>query len=116
MYKRQVYDQLIRIAHRLTSNLKDHESAIKDISTDYKQDGLKLIDRLAKDNKERLEQYCNKQSKLQGALVRGFLQVGGGVEKDMREIEASREKHIKMLQRQVDADRRLEQMLQTYHS
>jgi hypothetical protein len=110
-----VYDQLVRIAHRLTEHLKDHETAIKDISTDYKQDGAKLIDRLEKDNEVRLEQYCIKQSKVQGALMSGYERLCGSVEKDKKDIKASRERHAKMLQRQVDAEGRLEQLLQTYH-
>jgi hypothetical protein len=111
----EVYDQLVRIAHRLTEHLKDHEAAIKDISTDYKQDGARLIERLEKDNETRLEQYCIKRTKMQGALVLGYDQVRGGVEKDMKDIKISRERHVKMLQRQVDAEGRLAQVLQTYH-
>ena len=110
-----VYDQLVRIAHRLTQHLKDHETAIKDISSDYKQDGENLIERLEKSNKARLEQYCTKRSKMQGGLVLGYEKVSGSMEKDKKDIKASRERHVKMLQRQVDAEGRLEQMLQTYH-
>lgn len=110
-----VYDQLVRIAHRLTEHLKDHETAIKDISTDYKQDGVKLITRLEKDNEARLEQYCTKRSKMQGGLVLGYRKVSGSIEKDKKEIKASRERHIKILAKQVDAEGRLEQLLQTYH-
>jgi hypothetical protein len=111
----EVYDQLVRIAHRLTEHLKDHETAIKDISTDYQQDGARLIERLEKDNEARLEQYCIKRSKMQGALGLGYEQVRAGVEKDMKDIKISRERHVKMLQRQVDAEGRLAQILHTYH-
>lgn len=110
-----VYDQLVHIAHRLTQHLKDHETAIKDISTDYKQDGERLIERLAKSNEVRLEQYCSKRSKMQGGLVLGYKKVSGSIEKDKKDIKASRERHVKILQRQVDAEGRLEQMLQTYY-
>ncbi|KAH0286564.1 hypothetical protein M436DRAFT_83702 [Aureobasidium namibiae CBS 147.97] len=110
-----VYDQLVRIAHRLTEHLKDHETAIKDISSDYKQDGENLIERLEKSNQARLEQYCTKRSKMHRGLVLGYEKVSGIMEKDKKDIKASRERHVKILQRQVDAERRLEQILQTYH-
>jgi hypothetical protein len=45
----------------------------------------------------------------------GYERLSGSVEKDKRDIKASRERHVKMLQRQVDAEGRLEQLLQTYH-
>ncbi|KAH0006875.1 hypothetical protein KCU78_g12077, partial [Aureobasidium melanogenum] len=111
-----VYDQLVRIAHRLTNHLKDHETAIKDINTDYSQDGTKLIQRLVKDNKTKLEQYCTKKSKIQGALVMGCEQVCGSLYKDMKDVKASRERIVKSLQRRVDAVGRLDQILQTYQA
>lgn len=110
-----VYDQLVRIAHRLTEHLKDHETAIKDISTDYKQAGKKLIERLETRNEARLEQYCVKRSKMQGGLVLGYQKVSGSMAKDKKDIKTSRERQNTMLQRQVDAEGRLEQMLETYH-
>jgi hypothetical protein len=111
----EVYDQLVHIAHRLTEHLKDHETAIQDISTDYEQDGARLIERLEKDNETRLEQYCDKRSKIQKALVLGYERVSGGVAKAQEDIQASHEKHVKRLQRQVDAEGRLEQILQSFH-
>jgi hypothetical protein len=111
----EVYDQLVHIAHRLTEHLKDHETAIQDISTDYEQDGARLIERLEKDNETRLEQYCIKRSKVQGALVREYEQLGAGVAKAQEDIQASHDRHVKISQRQVDAEGRLEQILQSFH-
>ncbi|THW19288.1 hypothetical protein D6D23_07306 [Aureobasidium pullulans] len=110
-----VYDQLVRIAHRLTVHLKDHETAIEDTSKDYRQDGEKLIDRFEKDNEERLEQYRIRASKMKGALVLGFKQVSGILHKDMKDITVSSDRYGKMLQKQVDAGGRLEQIMQAYH-
>ncbi|KAG9691243.1 hypothetical protein KCU95_g8159, partial [Aureobasidium melanogenum] len=111
-----VYDQLVRIAHRLTNHLKDHETAIKDINTDYSQDGMKLIQRLVKDNENKLEQYCTKKSKIQGAMVLGCEQACGNLYKDMKDVKASRERLVKTLQKQVNAVGRLDQILQTYQA
>jgi hypothetical protein len=111
----EVYDQLVHIVHRLTEHLKDHETAIQDISTDYEQDGARLIDRLEKDNAARLEQYCDKRSKVQGKLVRGYGQVSRAVAEAQKDIKASHDKHVKRWQRQVDAEGRLEQILQTFY-
>ncbi|THY31406.1 hypothetical protein D6D01_02893 [Aureobasidium pullulans] len=111
----QVYDQLVRIAHRLTVHLKDHETAIEDTSKDYCQDGEKLIGRFEKDNEERLEQYGIRASKMKGALVLGFKQVSGILHKDMKDITVSSDRYNKMLQKQVDAGGRLEQIMQAYH-
>jgi hypothetical protein len=111
----EVYDQLVHIAHRLTEHLKDHETAIQDISTAYEQDGGRLIDRLEKDNETRLEQYCDMRSKVQKALVVGYERVSGGVAKAQEDIQASHDKHVKRLQRQVNAEENLEQILQTLH-
>ncbi|KAG2165585.1 hypothetical protein JADG_005324 [Aureobasidium aubasidani] len=110
-----VYDQLVRIAHRLTVHLKDHETAIEDTSKDYRQDGAKLIDRLEKDNEERLEQYRIRASKMKGALALGFKQVSGILHKDMKDMTVSSDRYGKMLQKQVDAGGRLEQIMQAYH-
>ncbi|OBW69151.1 MAG: Alpha/beta-hydrolase [Aureobasidium pullulans] len=110
-----VYDQLVRIAHRLTVHLKDHETAIEDTSKDYRQDGEKLIDRFEKDNEERLEQYRIRASKMKGALVLGFRQVSGTLHKDMKDITVSSDRYGKMLQKQVDAGGRLKQIMQAYH-
>ncbi|KAG9555722.1 hypothetical protein KCU71_g2514, partial [Aureobasidium melanogenum] len=111
-----VYDQLVRIAHRLTNHLKDHETAIKDINTDYSQDGMKLIQRLVKDNETKLEQYCTKKSKVQGALVMGCERACGSLYKDTEDVKASRERIVKTLQRRVDAVGKLDQILQTYQA
>ncbi|KAG9617130.1 hypothetical protein KCU64_g23078, partial [Aureobasidium melanogenum] len=111
-----VYDQLVRIAHRLTNHLKDHETAIKDINTDYSQDGMKLIQRLVKDNETKLEQYCTKKSKIQGALVMGCERACGSLYKDTKDVKASRERIVKTLQRRVDAVGKLDQILQTYQA
>ncbi|TIA48751.1 hypothetical protein D6C77_09807 [Aureobasidium pullulans] len=110
-----VYDQLVRIAHRLTVHLKDHETAIEDTSKDYRQDGEKLIDRFEKDNEERLEQYRIRASKMKGALALGFKQVSGILHKDMKDMTVSSDRYGKMLQKQVDAGGRLEQIMQAYH-
>ncbi|THV66691.1 hypothetical protein D6D28_08139 [Aureobasidium pullulans] len=110
-----VYDQLVRIAHRLTVHLKDHETAIEDTSKDYRQDGEKLIDRFEKDNEERLEQYRIRASKMKGALALGFKQVSGILHKDMKDMTVSSDRYGKMLQKQVDAGGRLEQIMKAYH-
>ena len=110
-----VYDQLVRIAHRLTVHLKDHETAIEDTSKDYRQDGEKLIGRFEKDNEERLEQYGIRASKMKGALALGFKQVSGILHKDMKDMTVSSDRYGKMLQKQVDAGGRLEQIMQAYH-
>ena len=110
-----VYDQLVRIAHRLTVHLKDHETAIEDTSKDYRQNGEKLIDRFEKDNEERLEQYRIRASKMKGALALGFKQVSGILHKDMKDMTVSSDRYGKMLQKQVDAGGRLEQIMQAYH-
>lgn len=111
-----VYDQLVRIAHRLTSHLKDHETAIKDINTDYSSDGMRLIQRLVRDNEAKLEQYRTKQSKIQGASVLGCDQVRGSLYKDMKDVKASHERFVKTLQKQVNAIGRLDQIMQTYQA
>lgn len=111
-----VYDQLVRIAHRLTNHLKDHETAIKDINTDYSQDGMKLIQRLVSDNEAKLEQYRTKQSKIQGASVLGCDQVRGSLYNDMKDVKASHERFVKTLQKQVNAVGRLDQIMQIYHA
>ncbi|THZ25573.1 hypothetical protein D6C89_04270 [Aureobasidium pullulans] len=110
-----VYDELVRIAHRLTVHLKDHETAIEDTSKDYRQDGEKLIDRFEKDNEERLEQYRIRASKMKGALALGFKQVSGILHKDMKDMTVSSDRYGKMLQKQVDAGGRLEQIMKAYH-
>lgn len=111
-----VYDQLVRIAHRLTNHLKDHETAINDIKTDYSQDGTKLIQRLVKDNEAKLEQYCTKRSKMQGAVVMGCEKACNSLYNDMKDVRASRERLVKTLQRQVDAVGRLDQIMQAYQA
>ncbi|KAK6002308.1 hypothetical protein QM012_001946 [Aureobasidium pullulans] len=111
-----VYDQLVRIAHRLTNHLKDHETAIGDISSDYSQDGMKLIQRLIKDNEAKLEQYRLKQSEMQGALVMRCDQVCGSLSKDMKDIRASGERFVKTLRRQVDAVGKLDHIMQAYQA
>ncbi|KAH0387141.1 hypothetical protein KCU92_g1994, partial [Aureobasidium melanogenum] len=111
-----VYDQLVRIAHRLTNHLKDHETAIKDINTDYSQDGMRLIQRLVKDNETKLEHYRTKKSKIQEAMVFGCEQAYGSLYKDMKDVKASRERIVKTLQKQVNAVGRLDQILQTYQA
>ncbi|KAG9691620.1 hypothetical protein KCU95_g7907, partial [Aureobasidium melanogenum] len=111
-----VYDQLVRIAHRLTNHLKDHETAINDIKTDYSQDGTKLIQRLVKDNEAKLEQYCTKRSKMQGAVVIGCEKACNSLYNDMKDVRASRERLVKTLQRQVDAVGSLDQIMQAYQA
>ncbi|KAH0369110.1 hypothetical protein KCU65_g3543, partial [Aureobasidium melanogenum] len=111
-----VYDQLVRIAHCLTNHLKDHETAIKDINTDYSQDGTKLIQRLVKDNEAKLEQCCIKRSKIQGAVVMGCEKACNSLYNDMKDVRASGERLVKTLQRQVDAVGRLDQIMQDYQA
>ncbi|KAI5251678.1 hypothetical protein E4T42_04100 [Aureobasidium subglaciale] len=110
-----VYEQLVRMAHRLTNHLKDHETAIKDIGADYTQDGRRLVKRFEKDNEEQIEEYCQKMAKIEGAFVLGCKQVYGSLQKDVKEVMASSERYVKALHKQVDAGGRLDQIMRTYH-
>ncbi|KAI5271872.1 hypothetical protein E4T47_04854 [Aureobasidium subglaciale] len=110
-----VYEQLVRMAHRLTNHLKDHETAIKDISADYTQDGRRLVKRFEKDNEEQLGEYCLKMAKIEGAFVLGCKQVYGLLQKDMKEVTSSSEEYVKTLHKQMDAGGRLDQIMRTYH-
>ncbi|KAI5206377.1 hypothetical protein E4T39_02530 [Aureobasidium subglaciale] len=111
-----VFEQLVRMAHRLTNHLKDHETAIKDISMDFTQDGRRLVKRFEKNNEEQLEEYCLKKSKMEGALALGCKQVYAFLQKDVKEVTTSSESYVKALHKQVDAGGRLDQILRTYHS
>ena len=83
-------EALITVSHHLVRHLVDKETAIADILTDYRNDGLRLIDAMEIEQKAALGDYNETVRKSLQQLCAGLDKTERVLHKQMKEVQRSR--------------------------